>query len=73
MVLAFCAASFGGLQRLLRALVAAVGEKHEDLAAGLGLELIVRGEIDGVIEQRSARPGGGKRAPLRCWRWSWRH
>ena len=41
----------GGLEGLLRALVAAVGEQDEDLAAGFLAELVVGGEVDGVVEQ----------------------
>ena len=49
-----------GLEGLLRALVLAVGEDDEDLAAGLRLQLVVRGEVDGVVEQRAARVAGGE-------------
>ena len=44
----------GGLEGLLRALVAAVGEQDEDLAAGFLAELVVGGEVDGVEEQGAA-------------------
>ena len=44
----------GGLEGLLRALVAAVGEQDEDLAAGLLAELVVGGEVDGVEEEGAA-------------------
>jgi len=44
----------GGLEGLLRALVAAVGEQDENLAAGLLAELVVGGEVDGVEEQCAA-------------------
>ncbi len=59
MVLAFWAASEAGLEGLLRALVAAVGEDHEDFAAGLDLKLVVSGEVDGVVEQGAAGIAGG--------------
>ena len=62
MALAFCAASVGGLQRFLRALVAPVGQKDKDFPAALGAELVVGGEIDGVEEQRAAGVRGGQRA-----------
>ena len=51
-----------GGEGLLRALVAAVGEEDEDLAAGLGGELVVGGEVDGVVEQGAAGMGGGEGA-----------
>src|ERR1700760_493678 len=41
----------GGFEVFLRALVAAVGEHDEDLAAGLLAELVVGGEVDGVVEK----------------------
>ena len=54
MALAFWAASVAVFEVLLGALIAAVGEHDEDFAAGLLAELVVGGEIDGVVEQRSA-------------------
>ncbi len=54
MALAFWAASVAGLEGLLRALVASVGEEDEDLAACLLAELVVGGEVDGVEEQGAA-------------------
>ncbi len=44
----------GGFEILLRALVAAIGEEDEDLAASLLTELVVGGEVDGVVEQGAA-------------------
>ena len=44
----------GGLEGLLRALVAAVGQEDEDLAAGFLAEFVVGGEVDGVEEERAA-------------------
>ena len=44
----------GGLEGLLRALVAAVGEEDEDLAACLLAELFAGCEVDGVVEEGSA-------------------
>src|SRR6266851_508134 len=43
-----------GLEGFLGALVAAVGEEDEDLAAGLLAKLVVGGEVDGVEEQGSS-------------------
>ena len=54
MALDFWAASMAVLEFVLGALVAAVSEHDEDLAAGLLVELVVGGEIDGVVEERSA-------------------
>ena len=44
----------GGFEGLLRALVAAVGEHDEDLAAGFLAEFVVGGEVDGVEEEGAA-------------------
>jgi len=44
----------GGLEGFLRALVAAVGEKDDDLASSFDTKLVMRGEVDGVEEQRTA-------------------
>jgi hypothetical protein len=52
----------GGGEGLLGALVSSVGEQDEDFAAGLGGELVVGGQVDGVVEQGAAGMGGGKGA-----------
>lgn len=52
----------GGGEGLLGALVDAVGEEDEDLAAGLGGEFVVGGEVDGVVEEGAAGVGDGERA-----------
>ncbi len=56
------AASVAEAEGFLGALVAAVGEEDEDFAAGLRGELVVGGEVDGVVEERAAGVGGGKGA-----------
>ena len=55
----------GGLEIFLRALIAAVGEENENLAAGLLTELVVCGQIDGVVKEGAAGAavaGDGARA-----------
>jgi hypothetical protein len=44
----------GGLEGLLGALVAAVGEQDENLASGFLSELVVGGEVDGVEEESAS-------------------
>ena len=44
----------GGFECLFRALLAAVGQHDDDFAAGFGAQLVVRGEIDGVIKMGAA-------------------
>ncbi len=44
----------GGLEGLLRALLAAVGQHDDDLSSGFGAQLVVRGEVDGVVEMGAA-------------------
>ena len=67
----------GGLEGLLGALVAAVGEQDEDLAAGLLAELVVGGEEDGVVEEGAAGvavagDGAGAGAGVDRWPCRWR-
>jgi hypothetical protein len=54
---------FGGRgEGFLGALVASVGEEDEDFAASLRGELVVGGEVDGVVEEGAAGVGGGEGA-----------
>ena len=63
MASALCAASMACLMLVAAALIFAVGNQHQHLASHLALELIGRGQVNGVVEDGSARLIDGGTGP----------